>query len=61
MVDWDWDARPTYESERIRIDASSSPAIFYDLKLPSQLEYHEVALLLSVAEYHIEHKTCQVG
>jgi hypothetical protein len=55
MVDWDWDANPTYESERIRIDASSSPAIFYDLKLPRQLEDHEAALLLSVAEYHLEH------
>jgi hypothetical protein len=55
MVDWDWDANPTYESERIRIDASSSPAIFYDMKLPRQVEDHEVALLISVAEYHIEH------
>ena len=55
MVDWDWEANPTYESERIRIDASSSPAIFYDMKLPRQVEDHEVALLISVAEYHLEH------
>jgi hypothetical protein len=55
MVDWDWDANPTYESERVRIDTGSSPAIFYDLKLPRQIQDHEVALLLSVAEYHLEH------
>lgn len=55
MVDWDWEANPTYESDRILIDASSSPAVFYDLKLPRQLEEHEVALLVSVAEYHLEH------
>jgi len=54
MVDWDWDANPTYESERVVIDASSSPAIFYDLKLPRQLEDQEAALMLSVAEFHLE-------
>jgi hypothetical protein len=53
-MDWDWDARPTYESERVRIDATSSPAILYDLKLPRQLEDHEVGLMLSLADQHLE-------
>lgn len=55
MVDWDWGASPTYESERLRIDTSSSPAVLLDIKLPRQLEDHEAALLLSVGEYHLEH------
>lgn len=54
MVDWDWVANPSYESERIRIDVGSAPAVLYDLRLPRQLEDHEVALMLSVAEHHID-------
>ena len=54
MVDWDWDARPTYESERIRIDATQSPAVFYDMKLPRQVEDHEIGLMLSLADWHLE-------
>ena len=54
MVDWDWVANPTYESERIRIDVANSPAVLFDLRRPRQLEDHEVALMLSVAEHHIE-------
>ena len=53
-MDWDWDARPTYESERVRIDGTSSPAILYDLKLPRQLEDHEVGLMLSLADQHLQ-------
>jgi hypothetical protein len=53
-MDWDWDTRPTYESERVRIDGTSSPAILYDVKLPRQLEDHEVGLMLSLAGQHLE-------
>ena len=54
MVDWDWDARPTYESERIRIDATLSPLVLYDMRLPRQVEDHEVALMLSIADRHLD-------
>jgi hypothetical protein len=53
MADWDWEANPTYESERIRIDAANSPAVGYDMRLPRQVEDHEVALMLSVADHHL--------
>ena len=53
-MDWDWDANPTYESERVGIDGSNSPAILYDVKLPRQIEDHEVALMLSLADHHLE-------
>jgi len=53
-MDWDWDARPTYESERVRIDGTNSPAILFDVKLPRQLEDHEVGLLLSLADHHLD-------
>ena len=53
MVEWDWEARPTYESERIRIDAASSPMVLYDMKLPRQVEDHEVELMLNLAEFHL--------
>ena len=54
MVDWDWDARPTYESERIRIDTTRSPVVLYDMPLPRQLEDHEVNLMLSIADARLE-------
>jgi hypothetical protein len=54
MADWDWEAKPTYESERVRIDATCSPAVLYDMKLPRKLEDHEVGLMLDLAEYHLE-------
>ena len=54
MVEWDWDARPTYESERIRIDGTQSPLVFYDMRLPRQVEDHEIALMLSIADRHLE-------
>jgi hypothetical protein len=53
-MDWDWDANPTYESERIRIDYAQSPAILYDMKLPRQIEDHEIGLMLSVADHHLD-------
>lgn len=53
-MDWDWDANPTYESERIRIDRAQSPAILYDMKLPRQIEDHEIGLMLSVADHHLD-------
>ena len=52
-MDWDWDVSPTYESERVRIDGSNSPAILYDMKLPRQIEDHEVGLMLSIADHHL--------
>ena len=54
MMDWDWDANPTYESERITIDGSHSPAILYDMKLPRQVEDHEIRLMLSIADRHLD-------
>jgi hypothetical protein len=53
-MDWDWDTRPTYESERVRIDGTTSPAILYDMKLPRQVEDHEVGLMLSLADHHLK-------
>ena len=53
-MDWDWDVNPTYESERIRIDGTHSPAILYDMKLPRQVEDHEIGLMLSIAEHHLD-------
>ena len=53
-MDWDWDASPTYESERIRIDGSASPAILYDMRLPRQVEDHEISLMLSIADHHLD-------
>ncbi|KPK17874.1 MAG: hypothetical protein AMJ62_00300 [Myxococcales bacterium SG8_38] len=53
-MDWDWEAKPTYESERIRIDASLSPLVFYDMKLPRQIDDQEVALMLSIADFRID-------
>lgn len=53
-MDWDWGAKPTYESERIRIDGRFSPIVFYDMKLPRQMQDHEVALMLSIADHHLD-------
>jgi hypothetical protein len=53
-MDWDWDARPTYESERVRIDGANSPAILYDMRLPRQIEDHEIGLMLSLADHHLD-------
>jgi hypothetical protein len=53
-MDWDWDASPTYESERIRIDGSVSPVVFYNMKLPRQVEDHEIGLMLNIADRHLD-------
>jgi len=53
-MDWDWVANPSYESERIRIDGATSPAIFYDMRLPRQVEDDEIALMLSIADFHLD-------
>ncbi len=53
-MDWDWDAEPTYESDRIRIDGSLPPLIFYDMKRPRQAEDDEIALMTSLADHHLE-------
>ena len=53
-MDWDWDANPTYESERIRIDGTLSPAILFDMKLPRQVEDHEIGLMLSLTDHHLD-------
>ena len=53
-MDWDWDANPTYESERIRIDGTQSPVILYDMRLPRQVEDHEIGLMLSIADQHLD-------
>jgi hypothetical protein len=54
MMDWDWEARPTYESERIRIDRTASPVVLYDMKLPRQVEDQEISLMLSLGDFHLE-------
>jgi hypothetical protein len=54
MMDWDWAARPAYESERLRIDGKHSPVILYDMKLPRQIEDHEIGLMLSIADFHLD-------
>ena len=54
MMDWDWDSSPTYESERIRIDGTFSPLVFFDMKLPRQLTDEEVELMLDIADFHLE-------
>ena len=55
-MDWDWDTNPTYESERVRIDAAHSPAILYDMKLPRQIEDREIGLMLNIADHHLDRK-----
>ncbi|MBW1831306.1 MAG: hypothetical protein JRJ10_06340 [Deltaproteobacteria bacterium] len=53
-MDRDWDVNPTYESDHLRIDATLSPAILYDMKLPRQVKDQEVALMLSIADHHLD-------
>jgi len=54
MMEWDWDTNPTYESERIGIDGACTPFVFYDMKLPRQVEDREIALMLSLADMHLD-------
>jgi len=53
-MDRDWRADPTYESERIVIDGTLSPIVLYDMKLPRQVEDEEIALMLSIADFHLD-------
>ena len=53
-LNWDWEASPTYESDRIKIDATHSPAVLYDMRRPRQLEDREVSLMLSLADLHLD-------
>ena len=55
-MDWDWGTNPTYASERITIDGSQSPVILYDMKLPRQVEDHEIGLMLSIADHHLDRR-----
>lgn len=61
MVDRDWNTDPTYESDRIRIDASMPPLVFYDMKLPRQVTDDEIALMLSLAESRLKRGLPMVG
>lgn len=60
-MDWDWDAHPTYDSERIRIDATLSPAVLFDMRLPRQISDHEISLMLSLADFHLDRGLPCVG
>jgi hypothetical protein len=60
-MDWNWEAHPTYDSERIRIDATLSPAVFYDMRLPRQISDHEISLILSLADFHLDRGLACVG
>lgn len=53
-VNWDWDANPTYESDRIRIDGALAPLVLYDMKLPRRLQDDEIGLMLSLADFLID-------
>lgn len=60
-MDWDWRSRPTYESERISVDGTLSPVVFYDMKQPRLVEDHEIGLMLSILDFHIENGRPFVG
>lgn len=60
-MDRDWEAQPTYESERVGIDGTLSPVILYDMKQPPVLEDREVELMLSIADFHLERGRPFVG
>ncbi len=53
-MDWDWGARPTYESERLGVDGTLSPVVLYDMKQPRLVEDHEIELMLDMADFHLE-------
>lgn len=53
-MDWDWDANPIYESERIRMDGTRSPLVVYSFKLPRQITDDEIQLMLNLADLHLE-------
>lgn len=53
-MDWDWDANPIYESERIRMDGTHSPLVVYSYKLPRQITDEEIQLMLNLADFHLD-------
>lgn len=53
-MEWDWDANPIYESERIQMDGTHSPLVVYSYKLPRQITDDEIRLMLSLADLHLE-------
>lgn len=53
-MDWDWDANPIYESERIRMDGTHSPLVVYSYKLPRQITDEEIQLMLNLADLHLD-------
>ena len=53
-MDRDWRAEPIYESGRIVIDGTLSPVALFDMKLPRQVEDEEIALMLSIADFHLD-------
>jgi hypothetical protein len=60
-MDWDWGARPTYESERLSVDGTRSPVVFYDMKQPRLVEDSEIELMLGLVDFHIENGRPFVG
>jgi hypothetical protein len=61
MMVWDWGAKPTFESDRIRIDRTASPLVLFDMKLPRQIEDHEIGMMLSIADFHLDEGLPFVG
>ena len=53
-MDWDWGARPTYESERLGVDGRLSPVVSYNMKQPRLVEDHEIELMLDLADFHLQ-------
>ncbi|MBT8453364.1 MAG: hypothetical protein KJO40_15485 [Deltaproteobacteria bacterium] len=53
-MDWDWRARPTYESDRLGVDGRLFPVVFYNMKQPRLVENHEVDLMLDSADSHLQ-------
>lgn len=53
-MDWDWDANPIYESDRIQIDGTLSPLVVYSFKLPRQVTDEEIQLMLDLADFHLK-------
>jgi hypothetical protein len=53
-MDWDLDANPIYESDRIQIDGTLSPLVVYSFKLPRQVTDEEIQLMLDLADFHLK-------
>jgi hypothetical protein len=53
-MDWDWRARPTYESDRLGVDGRLFPVVLYNMKQPRLVEDHEVDLMLDWADSHLQ-------